>query len=118
MTLPAPDLALFTTETPSSTQNGTGDDGLHPDANAEVDWAVWVIVAGCLVCLISAALGYVVMVWLPRRGYSRLEDRREQMLAFTQLLEEVRGRPRKVDPEASLTDSERHFLIHDFADFP
>ena len=50
--------------------------------------------------------------------YERIEGRRKQMRAFTQLLEEVRGRPRSVDPEESLTESERHFLIHDFADFP
>lgn len=68
MTLPTPAMTLTTTEAPNSTHGDTGDNGLHPHAGVELDWAVWAILVGSLLCLSSAVLGYVVLVWLPRRG--------------------------------------------------
>ena len=62
MTLPT------TTGAPNTTHNGTGGNGLDPNAGGEVDWVVWVIVSGSLVCLGFALLSYVFLVWLPRRG--------------------------------------------------
>ncbi|KAK4317875.1 hypothetical protein Pmani_011111 [Petrolisthes manimaculis] len=68
--------------------------------------------------LVTAVVYYLAFVWIPRRQYKRLEEDRKRKLSFLQLLEEVRGRPRRESAGSVLTESERHFLIHDFADFP
>lgn len=112
-------MGLLTTETPNTTHSGTGGDDVNPSSGTAVNWVLWAVVSGSLFCFVALAVtGFIFLVVLPRRGYERIECRRKQMRAFTQLLEEVRGRPRRVEPEESLTESERHFLIHDFADFP
>ncbi|KAG0724154.1 hypothetical protein GWK47_041224 [Chionoecetes opilio] len=112
---------ITTMATPNITDD-SGGSGPYPDGGVEVDLVAWVIMGGSVLCLVSVVLGYVFLVLLPRRGYTRLkakgESRRKQMTAITQLLEEARGRPRRVEAEESLTQSERHFLVHDFADFP
>ncbi|XP_045116935.1 uncharacterized protein LOC123507795 isoform X2 [Portunus trituberculatus] len=111
-------MSLLTTEAPNTTHD-TGGDNVDPHGGVIGGWVLWVIVSGSLFCFTALAVtAFVLLVVLPRRGYERIEGRKKQMRAFTQLLEEMRGRPRRVEPEESLTESERHFLIHDFADFP
>ncbi|XP_063882726.1 uncharacterized protein LOC135112320 [Scylla paramamosain] len=111
-------MILLTTEAPNTTHSDTGGD-VGPSGGETDGWMLWAIVTGSLFCFTALVVtGFIFLVVLPRRGYERIEGRRKQMRAFTQLLEEMRGRPRSVEPEESLTESERHFLIHDFADFP
>lgn len=116
MPLPFTILDTTTTQAPNSTSDGNRGTAVGSDG-WERNVVLWVALGGSLLCLASAILSYVFLVWLPRRGYERLEHRRQDLEEVTRLLEEARGRPRKVSPNESLTESERHFLIHDFRDF-
>lgn len=68
MTLPFDRLEITTTEPPNSTSDGQGGNIVGPGGLDLWTFVGWLAVSGSLLCLASVFLGYVVFVWLPRRG--------------------------------------------------
>lgn len=60
-------LNVTTTQPPNSTDGHDGDIIVDP-AGWERNLVLWVVMAGSLLCLASALISYVLLVWLPRRG--------------------------------------------------
>ncbi|KAG7163093.1 uncharacterized protein LOC121873245 [Homarus americanus] len=89
--------------------------GGGPPANNS--WVTWGAVALSVLLLFLLLVYVVKRIRRPRSGYQNLEGTRRQMVAISQLLEEIRGRPRRVQPYEPLTESETHFFVHDFKDF-
>lgn len=68
MSLPLTLINITTTEPPNSTDGGQGGNTVDPGGLDELNLVLWLTVGGSLLCLVSALLSYVFLVWLPRRG--------------------------------------------------
>nr|XP_045596382.1 uncharacterized protein LOC123757027 [Procambarus clarkii] len=89
----------------------------HADASlVQSIWAIGGAVTLSLMMIIFIVT-YFVRTMMPRQGYAEFRARERQMVGITKLLEEIRGHPRSVKSFEPLTESEKHFLLHDFHDF-